>query len=315
MTPRRTILTALPALGLAATLRPARATASKRVLRIGYQKGEAIEMAARQNHGLEKLLNPLGVDVQWSEFQYGPPMLEAMRVGSIDIGGVGDTPPIFAQVARANLLYVAAVPSGASAILVPPGSKLHTLKDLRAKRIAFSRGSSAHNLTVVALEKAGIPYNDVTPLYLAPAAAAAAFERGSIDAWTIWDPYYAIYQVKPGVRVLATSEQITRQFSYTMARHAYVEANPDIITRTVAELGRIAAWAAVHRPEVAKLVSDATGVPEPAMLRSLQRNPLKVLPMSEENARSQPAEADRFYKLGIIPTAIDVRKEIWHANA
>lgn len=292
----------------------ATARGAEKTLRVGYQKGEAIEMAAKQNRGLEQRLNPLGVQVQWVEFQYGPPMLEAMRVGSIDIGGVGDTPPIFAQAARANLLYVAAAPSGASAILLPPGSKLHTLKDLRGKRIAFARGSSAHNLTVVALEKAGIPYTDVQPVNLAPADAAAAFQRGSIDAWTIWDPYYAIYEGLPGVRVLARSSDITPQYSYLMAREPFVEANPDIIVKAVDELGRIAAWTAAHRSEVAQLISDATGVPQPAMLRSLQRDPLKVLPMSEENARSQQAEADRFYKLGLIPAAIDVRKEIWHAN-
>jgi len=314
MISRRAFMTVLSAVGAAAAARSATGATDK-VLRVGFQKGEAIEMAAKQNRGLEERLNPLGVQVQWAEFQYGPPMLEAMRVGSIDIGGVGDTPPIFAQVARANLLYVAALPSGASAILVPPGSKLETLKDLRGKRIAFARGSSAHNLTVVALEKAGIPYNDVQPAYLAPADAAAAFERGNIDAWTIWDPYYAIYETRPGVRVLAKSSDIVKQFSYFMARQAYVEANPAIIAKAVQELGHIGTWAAAHRPEVAQLVSAATGVPEAALLRSLQRNPLEVLPMSEENVHSQQAEADRFYKLGIIPTAIDVRKEIWHANA
>ncbi len=314
MISRRALLAALSTVAIGATVRPA-SSASEKVLRVGFQKGEAIEMTAKQHRGLEQRLSRLGVQVQWAEFEYGPPMLEAMRVGSIDIGGVGDTPPIFAQAAGANLLYVAAMPSGASAILVPAGSKLETPKDLQGKRIAFARGSSAHNLTVVALEKANIPFGDVEPLYLAPADAAAAFERGNIDAWTIWDPYYAIYESMPGVRVLAKSSDITPQFSYFMARQAFVESHPDIITGAVEELGQIGTWAAVHRAEVAKLLAAATGVPESPLLRSLQRNPLKVLPMSGENARSQQEEADRFYKLGIIPTAIDVRKEIWHANA
>lgn len=314
MISRRALLGTLSAVGASAAVRPA-ASAPATVLRVGFQKGEAIELVGKQNRGLEQRLRPLGVQVQWAEFEYGPPMLEAMRAGSIDIGGVGDTPPIFAQVARANLLYVASVPSGASAILVPPGSRLQTLKDLRGKRIAFARGSSAHNLTVVALEQAGIPYSAVQPVYLAPADAAAAFERGDVDAWTIWDPYYAIYQTRPGVRVLAKSSDITPQFSYVMARQAFVEQNPAIIAATVEELSRIGAWAALHRPAVAHLLSAATGVPEPALLVALQRNPLQVLPMSEANARSQQGEADRFYKLGIIPAPIDVRKEIWRINA
>jgi NitT/TauT family transport system substrate-binding protein/sulfonate transport system substrate-binding protein len=314
MISRRDLLGTLSVLGAGAAVRPA-AGAPAKVLRVGCQKGEAIVLAAKQNQALEQRLASLGVQVQWSEFEYGPPLLEAMRVGSIDIGGVGDTPPIFAQAARSNLRYVAALPSGASAILVPPGSGLQTLKDLRGKRIAFARGSSAHNLTVVALEKAGVPYSDVQPVYLTPADAAAAFERGSVDAWTVWDPYYAIYETKPGVRVLAKSTGITPQFSYFMARQDFVETNPVIVAATVEEWGRVGAWAAEHRPEVAKLVSAATGVPEPALLTALKRNPLKVLPMSDENARSQQGEADRFYKLGIIPIEIDVRKEIWRVNA
>jgi NitT/TauT family transport system substrate-binding protein/sulfonate transport system substrate-binding protein len=314
MISRRALLGAFSAVVASAAVRPA-ASASAKVLRVGCQKGEAIVLAAKQNHALEQHLGPLGVQVQWSEFEYGPPLLEAMRVGSIDIGGVGDTPPIFAQAARGNLRYVASLPSGASAILVPPGSRLRTLKDLRGKRIAFARGSSAHNLTVVALEKAGISYSDVQAVYLAPADAAAAFERGNVDAWTVWDPYYAIYETSPGVRVLEKSSNITPQFSYFMARQDFVESNPAIIAATVEEWGRVGAWAAAHRPEVAKLVSAATGVPEPALLTALQRNPLKVLPMSDENARSQQGEADRFYKLGIIPIEIDVRKEIWRINA
>ena len=312
MIARRTFLAAGPAFGMAVA--PAFG-ATETILRVGYQKGATIFMAAKQNGSLERLFNPLGVQVQWAEFQYGPPLLEAMRVGSIDLGTVGDTPPIFAQVARANLLYVAGVPSGASAILLPPGSPLQTLQDLKGKRIAFARGSSAHNLTVAALEKAGIAYADVQPLYLAPADAAAAFGRGGIDAWTIWDPYYAIHEARPGVRVLAKSSDITPQNSFLMARQAFVEAHVDIIGKAIAEFARIGEWSAAHRPEVAKLVSDATGVPPGAMLRSLQRNPLKVLPMSEAYVSSQQEEADRFHKLGLIPAAIDVRKEIWHAGA
>ncbi len=188
-----------------------------KVLRVGTQKGAALLMAERERRGLESLLNPLGVDVQWAEFQFGPPVLEAMRVGSVDIGLVGDTPPIFAQAAKSDLLYVAAVPSGASAILLPAGSTLRTLQDLKGKRVAFARGSSAHNLTIAAVEKAGLKFEDIQAIGLAPADAAAAFEKGAIDAWTIWDPFYALYETRPGVRVLAESTGIAPQNSFFIA--------------------------------------------------------------------------------------------------
>ena len=185
MISRRHLLAAFPAIGIAA----ARASAEPgKLLRVGFQKGEPMLLAAKQNHSLETLLSPLGIDVQWTEFQFGPPMLEAMRVNAVDIGAVGDTPPVFAQAAHGDLLYIAAQRSGGQAILLPPGSTLQTLHDLKGKKVAFGRGSSAHSLTIAALEKGGLTYAEIQPIYLGPADAGATFERGAIDAWTIWDP-------------------------------------------------------------------------------------------------------------------------------
>src|SRR3984957_12354701 len=229
MISRRYLLAGLPVFGIAAA---ASAEPSK-LLRVGFQKGEPMLVASKQNHAFETLLNPLGIDVQWVEFQFGPPMLEAMRVDAIDIGAVGDTPPIFAQAAHGDLLYIAAQRSGGQAILVPPGSTLQTLHDLKGKKVAFGRGSSAHNLTIAALEKGGLTYADIQPIYLGPADAGAAFEGGAIDAWTIWDPYYALFETRPGVRVLAKWTEITEQNSFFMASRAYVEANASVTAKVI----------------------------------------------------------------------------------
>jgi sulfonate transport system substrate-binding protein len=312
---RRTLLRAsLPALALAGPAQRG-AAAPLKVLRVGTQKGAAILAAERQQRGLETLLNPLGVEVQWVEFQFGPPLLEAMRIGAVDIGLAGDTPPIFAQAAKSDLLYVASHPSGASAILVPAGSKLQTLADLKGKRVAFARGSSSHNLTVAALEKADLAYGDIQAIHLAPADAAAAFERGSVDAWTIWDPYYALYETRPGVRVLAESTAITPQNSFIISSRSFVESHPDIVSKVVADLARVGAWAAEHRTDIAELIAAATGVPYEPTLRAAQRNPLKILPVSQADIQSQQEIADRFYRIGVIPRQINVAEQVWRPNA
>jgi sulfonate transport system substrate-binding protein len=237
-----------------------------------------------------------------------------MRVGSIDFGGVGDTPPVFAQAAHADLLYVAALPAGASAILLPPGSTLRTLPDLKGKKLAYARGSSAHNLAIAAVEKAGLIWNDIVPVSLAPADAAAAFERGAIDAWSIWDPYFALYETRPGVRVLASSPDIVAQNSFFIASRSYVVANPQVIGRTIETLGNVDAWASTHRAEVADLLAAGTGVPAEAQLRAINRNPLKILPMNDAFADSQQQVANRFHALGLIPAAIDVRTQVWRVG-
>jgi NitT/TauT family transport system substrate-binding protein/sulfonate transport system substrate-binding protein len=313
MVDRRFILGLLAASGTA-SLACRTTWAASRTLRVGYQKGEPILIAAKENRSLETLLNPLGIDVEWLQFPFGPPMLEAMRVGSVDLGAVGDTPPIFAQAAHADLVYLSAIVPGTAAIILPPGSELQTLQDLKGKRLAFAKGSAAQNLTIAALEKAGLSYTDTEPTYLAPADAAAAFEHGSIDAWTIWDPYFAIYEQRPGVRVLALSQDIVPQNSFIMSSRSYATANPHVIAQVLEAFGKVAGWAGEHRDAVAKLLSDGTGVPLDAMSRAVNRNPLALRAITDDIVHTEQQVADRFLALGLIPEAIRVGDQIWRAQ-
>src|SRR6185437_1400779 len=90
-----------------------------------------------------------------------------MSTGSVDLGSVGDTPPIFAQAANANVVYVAGsrITNG-QGILVPANSGIRSIADLKGKRVGFTKGSSAHNVVIATLEKAGLTYEDITPVYL-----------------------------------------------------------------------------------------------------------------------------------------------------
>ena len=247
----------------------------------------------------------------------GPPLLEALRLGNLDFGAVGDTPPIFAQAAHADLLYVAAASSGSSsaAILLPPGSSLLVLADLKGKRVAFARGSAAHNLTVAALENAGLNLSDIQSIQLAPADAAAAFARGSVDAWTIWDPYYAIAEVQPGVRTLAKSSDITPQNSFYLSSRTCALANTPVIEAVIDELANVAAWSNAHRGEVAQLLADGTGVPLEAMQRAVARSIYVIGPMTGEIIRQQQQVADRFQRLGLIPAHINIADITWRPTA
>ena len=300
------------------------ATAATRALagpaktfRIGFQKGEPVLLAARQRRSFETALASLGVEVQWLEFPYGPPMLEAMRVNSIDFGAVGDTPPIFAQAARADLVYVAARPSNGdgNGIVVPPGSTLQSLADLRGKRLAFAQGSSAHNLTIAALDKARLSYSDIQPVYLAPADAAAALVRGSIDAWTIWDPYLAIAESRPGVRLLANGKDIAPENSFYLARRDYATSQAHIVAIAVMVIAVTGTWCDQHRGEIAQLLSDGTGVPLGPMQVTMKRASLNCVAMNDTLLDQQQQVAYRFYRLHLIPRAVNVRDFAWHGAA
>lgn len=289
---------------------------TERVLRIGYQKN-GILVVAKQQRTIEARLAQLGVFVTWTEFSFGPPMLEALRLNNLDFGTVGDTPPIFAQAAKADLTYVAALPAGgsSSAILLPAGSSIQSLAELKGKRVAFARASAAHNLTVAALEKAGLSFSDIQPVQLAPADAAAAFSKGAVDAWSIWDPYYAIAEGQPGVRVLATAREIAPQNSFFLSSRGYAQSNEVVISALIDELGRTATWCDVRRPEVAKLLSEGTGVPLPAMERAVARSKYAVSLMTTALIAEQQQVADRFHRLGLIPAPVTIADAVWHPAA
>jgi len=278
--------------------------------RIGYQKNGVL-VIARQQGVLERKLAPLGVEVKWVEFTSGPPMLEAMNVGSIDIGQVGDMPPIFAQSAGAAIVYVAGQPiTNGQGILVKPDSAIRTLPDLKGKRVGVMKGSSAHNVLVVALEKAGLSYSDITPLYLAPPDAAAAFSRGSIDAWPIWDPYFAIGE-KLGGRVLVEASQLTKTNSFYIGNRVFATRYPRVMRDVIDQLAETALWAEANRDKVAKSLADVTGVDLEIQTIAANRSAFAIGKMTDDIVATQQAVADRFFKLGLIPKPVVVRDAVW----
>ena len=310
---RRNFLSSLLALGLGTLAGPsfAQSLAGKEV-KIGYQKNGVLYLA-KQKGEFEQTLKAKGLSVKWVEFSFGPPLLEALNLGSIDYGTTGDAPPIFAQAAGANLLYVAAqeAAGSGSALLVAKDSPIQKLEDLKGKKVGFSKASSAHNLTIAALEKAGLTYQDITPVYLAPADGAAAFAKGAIDVWTIWDPFYAVAEYQPTTRVLAEAKGIVRQNSFFLANKTYTQANPDIIALVNTELAKTVKWAEQNRDSVSKILSEATGIPLDAQKKSTDRTDFVVVPINQALVAEQQRIADRFHALGLIPHPIKVDEIIW----
>ena len=169
---------------------PAHAQDSGTRLRVGFQKyGNFVVLKARGT--LEKRLASQGVTVQWLEFPAGPQLLEGLNAGAIDVGTVGETPPIFAQAGGVDFVYIGNEPPApqGEAIVVLPDSPIRNVAQLRGKKVAFNKGSNVHYLLVKALEHAGLTYADIQPIYLTPADARAAFVQRNVDAWVIWDPY------------------------------------------------------------------------------------------------------------------------------
>jgi sulfonate transport system substrate-binding protein len=316
MTSRRQFNTGLLAMTGAAVLGSERAQSQglPKEFKVGFQKGSATLVLARKRQVIEKRLKALGVDtVKWVEFQFGPPMLEALGLGAIDVGSVGDTPPIFAQAGGSNVVYAAATPSAQHAVLVPQDSPIKTVAELKGKRVAFGKGSSAHNVTVKALALAGLSFKDIEPTYLAPADATAAFNGGNIDAWVVWDPYYAIAEQRYHGRVIAdTSDRRLASSSYYLANRDFADRYPAVLSAALDEIGKLTVWSGHHRSELAALAAEATGIDAKTWEAAFARADFSFGPVTDAHVAQQQQLADTFYALQIVPRQIKVSDIVWH---
>jgi sulfonate transport system substrate-binding protein len=290
---------------------PARAQ-PKDSLRIGYQKyGTLILLKARGD--LEKRLAPLGIEVKWTEFPAGPQLLEGLNVGSIDFGTVGEAPPIFAQAAGADLVYVANEPPApaSEAILVPKDSPIRTVADLKGKKVALNKGSNVHYFLVKALQKHGLAYKDVEVVFLPPADARAAFERGSVDAWVIWDPFLAAAEKQIGARILADGVGTVSNHQFYLASRGYAQRRPEVLEAVVEEIGKLGGWAKQNPKEVSAFLAPVVGLDVPAAELAVSRYAYGVRPIGEGVIVEQQKIADTFLDLKLIPKPIKVRDAVW----
>ena len=293
----------------------ANAQSGVKEIRIGYQK-TGVLVITRQQASLEKHFTPQGIDVKWVEFSSGPPMMEAMNVGSIDYGAVGDSPPVFAQAAGAAIVYAAGQPiTNGQGILVPKDSPIRVIADLKGKRIGFTKGSSAHNVVVQTLEKAGLTYADITPVYLTPPDAGPAFANGSIDAWAIWDPYFAIGETRQNGRILINAREVTKTNSFYIANRDFAGKHGAILQQIVGVTTATGQWAEQHRDEVAKSLAAVTGVPLDIQTVAANRSNYVIGPVTDDIVATQQGVADRFYKLGLIPKPVVIRDIVWRSAA
>lgn len=289
-----------------------RAHAAGTGIRIGWQKGS--DLAVIKARGVfEHTLEQHGIAVRWIEFPAGPQMLEALNVGGIDLGIVGETPPVFAQAASGNLLYVGVEPPApeAEALLVPKSSPIRTLSDLKGRRIVFNRGSNVHYLLVQLLHKAHLSYDDVKVSYLTPSDAFAAFQHGDVDAWVIWDPYAAAAIAQTGARVLADARGVANNYQFYIGTRSFAHAHPDTLKFVLAQLNAESLWVGQHQEAAAKIIAPQISVPVPVAESSLAHSSYGVKPLDTSVVASQQRIADTFFDLKLIPKRIDIASAVW----
>ncbi|WP_406622394.1 aliphatic sulfonate ABC transporter substrate-binding protein [Acidovorax sp. SDU_ACID1] len=277
-------------------------------VRIGYQKSSTLIAVLKAQGTLEKQLAPLGVQPAWHEFTSGLPLLEALNLDNLDFSAdVADTVPVFAQAAGARLTFVAqeAPSPSAQAILVKPDSPLRSVADLKGRKVGFAKAAGAHYLLIAALDKAGLSFADIQPAYLTPVDGRAAFERGAIDAWVVWDPFLSAAQRQAGARVLADGTGIASYQRYYLASTRYAQARPDVLRTLYAELEKTGRWVKQHPREAAQLLAPVWGLDAATIEQANGRRSYAVRPVVPEVLGEQQKIADAFLAEKLLPRRVD----------
>ena len=197
-------------------------------------------------------------------------------------------------------------------------SPFQTVADLKGKRVAFKRGSSAHNFTVKALRKAGLGITDIEAADLSPSDAAAAFASNKVDAWSIWDPYFAVAEKDPNTRVLTTAEGIVEAWSYFLSNGDFTAAHGDVLGDILDELAKVGAAAQADLNGTVAALSKITGVPEDIQRVALTRKGFSLADVSTlgpDAVAYQQALADEFFQLQIIPKQLTISDIVWKGRA
>ncbi|WP_462413306.1 aliphatic sulfonate ABC transporter substrate-binding protein [Neobacillus sp. Marseille-QA0830] len=293
------------------------ATATKKneniVVNIGVQGKTGILPYAREHKYFEKAFEKVGVKVTWNEFASGPPHFEALASGRIDFGSVGGTPVIAGQAGNIDFKALAVTSDGKNgdSIIVPKGSPIKELKDLKNKKVGVAKGSSAYNFLYMALDHAGLTDKDIEIIQLQPDEARPALDNGSIDAWSIWEPYTTTAVFQTGAKVLVTGKDLDINApSFLIARTNFIEEHPDLTVLFLKTYEEVRKEFVGDLDGVAKDIAEKQRIEVEIIKTVLEKNTPILSPVTDEFAKAHQKQADFLYSVGGISKKLDTSKVI-----
>lgn len=271
-------------------------------LNVGDQKG-----------GTESLLRAAGAldglpyKIAFSTFTSGPPQIEAATAGKIDFAITGNTPPIFGAASNAKVKVVSAYDGSGRGdrVLVHADSPIRAVSDLRGKKIALGKGSSAHGNVLAQLHRAGLSASDVELVFLQPADALGAFTQRQVDAWAIWDPYTAQAEADIPVRSIAEATGVTNGAGFGVASDVALSdpKRNTAISDLLVRYAKAVRWAQDNPEKWAQSYSAAVGLDLDVATAAQGRSLRLPTDVSDQLVTSEQELADLFAESKQISSA------------
>lgn len=253
--------------------------------------------------------------VKFAYFPYGPPEVAAAAAGKIDLADLGDVPPITG--ASHNLpfkLVAAEVPPSyqqvGDYIVVPKGSSVTSVAQLKGKSIAVPFGSSANGFALDAIEAAGLSPSTVKLVNLAPAAAQTAFQSGSVDALALWNPQVTV-DTENGARIIGYGRppldpDVEFYIASTHDLNSTDATRKADLVNLLERLGAAYQWGDAHQSAWIAGVEHETGVDAKTAKITIQNGLEQVRFITPQVVKNVQVLADTFYKSKQIPKPVSV---------
>ncbi|NBA98691.1 ABC transporter substrate-binding protein [Pseudomonas sp. R5(2019)] len=250
------------------------------------------------------VLEKLPYTLEWKQFTAGSPVAEALNVGSLDLGLLGDAPPLFLGALGAPIKVIAVSRQNLDgvAILVRKDSPIKTLEDLRGKRAAVWKGSWSQQLLFTALDKAGVPRDSLDLRYLSALDASHALDGGSVDVIATWEPYVT-QQERLGARVLATARDVIPAQSFVVANNQAIKEKRAAISDFLQRLKQARDWTLSdpsHTESYADAWAQRTRADRDIARSWFARAKTDVSPVNAHSVSEAQKTIDFFSGLGLI---------------
>ncbi|TBU73804.1 aliphatic sulfonates ABC transporter substrate-binding protein [Pseudomonas daroniae] len=274
-------------------------------LRVGDQNYYNVRASVEASGVLEGA--PYKVD--WKHFQSAAPVAEGLDAGALDLGFLGDSGFIFlaAKGAPVKLIGVSRQNPDTIALLVPKDSPAKTIADLKGKKVAYWPGAWSQQLTLRALEKAGLPRDYVEFVKLMPIDAAAALPQGSIDAFPVWEPYISQQIVFSGAKPIITARDLMPGLSSIAANADTLDEKRAAISDFLSRLQKARAWVEANKETYADLWAKKASLDQAVSRHWIGQANMSVGPVDEQAARDYQDTADFLVETGALPKAFDTK--------
>lgn len=241
-------------------------------LKLDYAYYAPTSLVLKEQKLLEKALPK--TQIKWVFSQGSNRSLEYLNSGSVDFAS---TAGLAAVLSRANgspikTVYVQSQPEW-TALVVAKDSPIKSLKDLKGKKIAATKGTDPFLFTLQALDTVGLSKGDVQLVHLQHPDGKTALERKQIDAWAGLDPLMASAQVQSGAKLLYRNVGFN-SYSVLSVKENFAKQSPEAIEAVLKAYEQARQWAKANPDKLAELLARETKLPLNVVKLQLSRTNL-----------------------------------------